>query len=75
MSQQSSSFKHINKLGGDVVILKHNHVVDVFFGKDGWNQHSRLVAKRTQRGIFLTHVSGENLPNAIFKFVILEVNK
>lgn len=76
--QRANSFdikKYPKKLDGEVVILKFNHVVDVFFGSDGWNQHSRFVAKRTPRGLFLTHVSGENLPNAVFKYVIMEVNK
>lgn len=76
MSKQINSFniaKYNKKLGKDVAIMKVGHHVDVFFGKDGWEPHARFAIKRTNRGAFLSQVSGDKLPQHIFQSVIKEV--
>lgn len=67
--------KYPKKLGQDVAIFKSGHFVDVFVGTDGFNNHTRFTSKKTAKGVFLDHHSGHPLSNAVFKFVISEVNK
>ena len=67
--------KYPKSLGQDVVIKKVGHsTIDVFFGKEGWATHARFTTKRTARGTFLSQVSGDKVPQAIFKTVIEKVN-
>jgi len=60
-------------LGKDLVIKKVGHIVDAFFGKDGWKPHARFHIKRTSRGTFLSQVSGDKVPQNIFKQVLEKV--
>jgi len=66
--------KYVKKLGQDVVVQKVGHVIDVFFGNSGWTPHARFVLKRTQKGMFLSQVSGDKVPASVFKTVITKVN-
>lgn len=65
--------KYPKTLGKDLVIKKVGHFVDAFFGKEGWNTHARFSVKRTPRGVFLSQVSGDKVPQAIFKNIIEQV--
>lgn len=60
-------------LGQDLVVKKVGHIIDVFFGKDSWKPHARFTVKRTLRGNFLSQVSGDKVPQNIFKQVIEKV--
>ena len=60
-------------LGQDIAIFKANHVLDVFFGKDGWANHARFIVKRGPRGKFATQVAGHGVPSSVFKRIIEEV--
>lgn len=57
-------------LGKDLVILRANHYLDVFFGKDGWHPHARFQIKNTPKGKFLSQVGGDKVPSSIFKQVL-----
>ena len=65
--------KYPKSLGQDLVVKKVGHIIDVFFGKDGWKPHARFMVKRTVRGNFLSQVSGDKVPQNIFKQVIEKV--
>jgi hypothetical protein len=60
-------------LGQDLVIKKVGHIVDTFFGKDGWKPHARFHIKRTSRGTFLSQVNGDKVPQHIFKSILEKV--
>ena len=62
--------KFPTNLGKDLVILQANHVVDIFYGKNGWNPHARFAIKNTTKGKFLTQVNGDRVTPAIFKEVL-----
>ena len=64
----------VNTLGKNLVILRAGHNVDVFYGTDGWSNHSRFHTKRTNKGLFFKQVSGDVLPVKHFKTMLNEVN-
>jgi len=60
-------------LGQDLVIKKVGHTIDIFFGNNGWTPTARFVTKRSARGTFLSQVSGDKVPQSIFKEVLKKV--
>ena len=62
-------------LGQDTVIIKSGHVLDVFFGKDGWNPHARFLVKQTPKGKFLQQRGGDKVPASVFKQVLSYVGE
>lgn len=65
--------KFPNNLGQEVVVLRANHVVDVFFGKNGWDTHARFIQRKTNKGMFLNQVSGIKVPVSVFNQVMQKV--
>lgn len=65
--------KFPNNLGNDVVVIKANHVVDVFFGNNGWEPHARFITRKTEKGTFLTQVNGGKVPSHVFNQVLQKV--
>lgn len=63
------------RLGADLAIFPAMPYVDVFYGTHDWEPHARFHVKRTRNGAFVTQVSGERVPSAVFKQVINKVNK
>ena len=49
-------------LGNDVVVMTAGHVVDVFWGNDGWCHHARLLKQNTYKGKVLNQVAGGVIP-------------
>lgn len=64
--------KFPTNLGQDVVILKANHVIDVFYGKAGWENHTRFLHRRTKNGPVLTQISGK-CPTSVYNEVLQKV--
>ena len=54
-----------------IKIKRTNKVVDVFFGKEGWepHEHTRLLMVNTKNGVFLKYLSGAQLSNSDFNSV------
>ena len=72
----NNSFKIENyskTLGQDLVIRKVGHIIDIFYGNNGWEPHARFNSKRTSRGTFLTQIAGNKVPSHIFKQLINQV--
>lgn len=65
--------KFPNNLNNDVVVIKANHVVDVFFGNNGWEPHARFLQRKTPKGTFLTQVTGVKVPPSVFNQVLSKV--
>lgn len=65
--------KFPTNLGQDVVVLRANHVVDAFFGKSGWDQHTRFIQRKTHKGTLLTQTSGGKVPAYVFNQVLQKV--
>lgn len=65
--------KYPKTLGTDIVIKSANHIVDVFIGSRGWEQHARFTKRKTKEGVFLNQVSGIKVPKHIFYQVLEQV--
>jgi len=65
--------KYPKSLGQDTVLKKVGHFLDVFTGKSGWENHTRLKVVSTPKGKFLSHVHGKKLPTNIFKTLSTQV--
>ena len=62
-----------HNLGQDIVVLRTNHVIDAFWGNNGWNPHARFVLRNTPKGKFLSQTSGETVPSPVFKAILKSV--
>lgn len=61
------------KLGGDVVVMQAGHVVDAFWGNDGWCHHGRFVLRNSPKGKFMSQVAGGVVPAGVLSQVSKKV--
>ena len=76
MMNNTNSFnitKYKKKLGKDLVVFKVGHLLDVFFGKDGWEPHARFLVRKHQLGNNLTQIKGDKVPHHIYQQLLNEV--
>lgn len=57
------------KLGNDVVVFQANNILDVFFGKLGWDLHARFHLTNTKNGKFLKQVTKHHIPRQVFQSI------
>lgn len=48
-------------LGQDLAIFRKNNIIDVFNGKNGWENHSRFILHRTKAGTKLIQTAGDKV--------------
>ncbi len=73
---QVNSFNIANykkKLGEDIVIMKDGHLIDAFWGNNGFHEHARFTSKKTNRGIYVTQISGDKIPVDVYKNILTKV--
>ena len=63
----------VKNLGSDVVVIHKGHIVDVFWGNDGWEPHARFLIRNTSKGRFLTQCAGSAVPSTVFSTVSKKV--
>lgn len=61
------------KLGSDVVVMQSGHVVDVFWGHEGWGPHARFLIRNTHKGKFMNQCAGAVVPPGVVSEVMKKV--
>lgn len=74
MLNNENNIKFPKNLGQEIVLLRHNNLVDVFYGNDGWGPHARFATHRTQKGVYVKQLTEDKIPAYVFQHVIKEVN-